>query len=119
MTTHVIRSEDAPVHHQDWGSLQWLVGGTVQPHLGLTIGRVTFEPGEANPPHRHPNCDEVLHVVQGTLEHTRGDGTFVELRPGDSIVLDRDRAHYARNVGTGEAVALVIFNAHDRQVVGE
>ena len=28
-----------------------------------------MKPGGSNPAHRHPNCEEVLHVLEGDVEH--------------------------------------------------
>jgi uncharacterized cupin superfamily protein len=45
---------------------------------------VTIKAGQANPRHRHPNCDEILHLISGRLEHTLGDERMI-LELGDSI----------------------------------
>lgn len=117
METGVVRGEHRPIEETDWGSLQWLLGGDED--LGLTLGRVTFKPGQANPAHLHPNCAEVLYVIKGELEHTLPGGDMTRLKPGDCILLPPDDGHYARNVGDDEAVVLVIYNSEDRQVIGE
>lgn len=115
MNATVIRNRDIPVSNAPWGSLQWLVNGDTVPGAAMTLGRVTFKPGECNPAHAHPNCDEVLFVVQGTLEHSLPQGGTARLEPGDCIVLPRGGAHTAKNVGQDEAVVFVAFNAADRK----
>ncbi len=115
MDATVIRHHDVPVDNTSWGSLQWLANGDLAPGAGMTVGRVTFKPGESNPTHAHPNCDEVLFVVQGTIEHSLPQGGMARLEAGDCIVLPRGRAHTAKNVGQDEAVVLVAFNAGDRR----
>lgn len=119
MDDSVIRSGDRPVDDTDWGSLQWLVGKDSHPELGLTVGCVVFKPGKSNPAHHHPNCDELLTVIQGELEHSLPDGGTAKLGVGDSIILKAGRAHYARNPGSENAVVIVAFNSADRQTVGE
>ncbi len=119
MHAEIIPGQERPVNRELWGSLQWHIGGVSHGWTGITVGRVTFEPGQANPRHLHPNCDEIPHVLEGELEHSLQDGSTGLLRPGDSIVIRHGLKHQARNVGTGRAVALVIFNDADRQVVGE
>ncbi len=114
---NILNAAQFPIDPTGWGTLQWLIGSASHPGLGLTIGRVTFHPGQANPLHFHPNCDEVLHVVEGTIEHRTADGGFTRLEKGDSIVIGRNTKHFARNVGTGVAEAVIIFNAADRQTV--
>ena len=119
MSATVVRGRDVPAIEQSWGSLQWLVGGERGKACDMTFGRVTFEPGEANPGHHHPNCDEILFVVSGRIEHALPESGTVELGPGDCIVLPKGGQHSARNVGEGEAVVVVAFNSADRQTVGE
>ncbi len=91
-------------------------GGTSD---NLTLGRVTFKPGESNPGHHHPNCEEILFVVSGTIEHTLPEGGTTLLEPGDCVVLPTGNKHFAKNVGDDEAVVIVAFSAGDRQTIGE
>ena len=118
MKTLTVRNQERPVKETEWGSLQWMVDENAE-WAGMTLGRVTFKEGQANPPHKHPTCDEILFVISGTLEHSKPEGGTVELNPGDCIVLPRDKPHWAKNIGTGEAVVLVAFNSANRTVVGE
>ncbi len=115
----VVRNTEAAVEKADWGTLQWLVGAHNGSSESITLGRVTFKPGQQNPPHHHPNCEEVLFVVTGEIEHTLPDGGTVTLREGDCIVLPEGVDHQAKNVGQGEAVVIVAFNSGRRKTVGE
>ena len=119
MRSTVVRAKDVEVRQTDWGSMQWLVPGPQAASENMTLGRVSFKPGEANPVHRHPNCEEVLYVVAGEIEHTLPEGGTARLGPGDCIVLPPGRGHQARNVGPTQAEAIVAFNTPDRQTVGE
>ncbi|MFC1601805.1 cupin domain-containing protein [Candidatus Sumerlaeota bacterium] len=119
MDAKVIRGADTPREQTEWGSLQWLVAAANGASEQMTLGRVTFKPGQANPPHHHPNCEEILFVVQGQLEHTLPQGGTARLGPGDCIVLPTGHGHQATNVGEEEAVVIVAFSSADRQTVGE
>ena len=66
--------------------------------------------------HSHPNCDEILYVVQGTVEHSLPEGGTTFLTAGDAIVPQRGKNHQAKNTGNVDAVVAVTFNAADRQV---
>jgi quercetin dioxygenase-like cupin family protein len=117
MKTRVIRNTETEVVKKEWGSLQWLVGADSGSDTGMTFGRVTFKPGQGNPAHYHPECDELLYVVTGTIEHSLPDGGTVRLEPGDCILLPRGHAHSAVNIGSEEAVVIVAFNSSERTVV--
>ncbi|MFC0680051.1 cupin domain-containing protein [Lysobacter korlensis] len=77
-----------------------------------------IDPGNNNPPHSHPNCDEVLHVIRGTIRHRVGDD-YVEMGPGDTISIPAGQVHNATNTGDEEAEFLITFSTAYREVVGE
>lgn len=119
MRCSVIRGKDAPVQETKWGSLQWLVSPENGTSEHMTIGRVTFKPGRSNPRHHHPNCEEILYVVAGEIEHTLPEGGTARLQAGDCIVIPAGKAHLAKNIGDDEAVVLVAFSSADRKMVIE
>lgn len=119
MRSSVIRGKDAPVRETKWGSLQWLVSAENGISEHMTVGRVTFNPGRSNPAHHHPNCEEVLFVVAGEIEHTLPEGGTARLQAGDCIVIPPGKAHLAKNIGDDEAVVLVAFSSADRKMVIE
>jgi len=119
MESKVIRGGETPAVKAGWGSLQWLVGGAKDAEMGMTFGRVTFKPGQANPVHRHANCDELLFVVQGEFEHTLSEGGATRLRAGDAILIPRNEKHQARNVSAGEGVVVVAYNSAYREMIEE
>jgi quercetin dioxygenase-like cupin family protein len=98
-----------------WGRIVWTVAG----HLGnsdtLTFGIVTINPGTSNPPHVHPNCDEVLYLLAGRLRHELGDKEF-DMKAGDTISIPTGIKHRANVVGDEPAVMAVSFSTPDRQI---
>jgi quercetin dioxygenase-like cupin family protein len=112
----VSRSGSYEVEQHDWGHLVWMVAGRLGNSATLTVGRCNIEPGQANPRHYHPNCDEVLHVLEGTIEHSAGD-EIVPMGPGDTISIPAGTVHNARNVGDTTAVFVISFSSADRQVI--
>ncbi len=116
MKATVIRKNEVSVTETDWGSLQWLVSEQSAPGTHMTLGRVTFKPGESNAEHRHPNCEEILFVVEGVIEHTFPKGGRVRLEAGDCIVLPQGGNHQATNIGDTDAVTLAIYNTPDREI---
>ncbi|MEV0291355.1 cupin domain-containing protein [Kribbella sp. NPDC050820] len=106
------------VEDQLWGRLEWMASGALGNSDTMTVGRCYIRPGESNPRHYHPNCDEVLHVLQGTIEHSLDD-EVVTMGPGDTISIPSGALHNARNVGTDDAIFVISFSTPDRQTVGE
>ena len=109
---------DAASIAENWGSLTWLAGGKIGNSGGLTLGRVTIDPGERNPRHMHPNSEEILYLLAGRLEHSLGDEA-VTLDPGDSITIPRGAFHNAVSTGSVIADMIVAYDTADRQIVLE
>jgi quercetin dioxygenase-like cupin family protein len=100
----------------DWGSIQWLVSGSQIADARLTFGYVEIGAGQKNAKHLHPNCDEVLYLIEGELEHSLGDARF-RLRPGMAIHIPTGVAHDAINRGASTARMVVAYSTPDRQTV--
>ncbi|MFI5732321.1 cupin domain-containing protein [Kribbella sp. NPDC051587] len=104
------------IEEQPWGRLEWMVSGALGNSTTMTLGRCYIRPGEQNSRHYHPNCDEILHVLQGTIEHSVDD-ELVRMGPGDTISIPSGRVHNARNLGDDEAIFVIAFSSPDRQVI--
>lgn len=98
---------------EEWGSLNWLASAKIGNAEGVTVGRVTIRPGQANPRHSHSSCEEVLYLLAGRLEHWIGDESVI-LEPGDTLTVPAHVAHYAVNVGDGEADMIVAYSSGER-----
>jgi quercetin dioxygenase-like cupin family protein len=109
------RAGDADRVDFEWGHILWLDGAALTGGEGLTVGRVTIESGKANAEHSHPNCNEALYLLSGRLRHSLGDAATV-LEPGDLLHIPRGERHAAESVGTGDAVAVIAYDAADREV---
>ncbi len=115
----VLRADHAIVQEFDWGKLTWYASADLGNSGAMTAGRCELRPGFANPIHRHPNCEEILHVLFGKIAHAVPGGTEVELAPGDSVSIPAGVTHSARNVGDKTAVLLVCFSSSRRETIGE
>ena len=106
------------VEETGFGRLVWMVSGAQHNSTTMTVGRCHIEPGRANPRHYHPNCDEVLYLVQGTIRHSMGDDV-VTMSAGDAVSIPAGVRHNAENIGTDEVICVISFSTPERQVVGE
>ncbi|MDH7567972.1 MAG: cupin domain-containing protein [Armatimonadota bacterium] len=102
----------------EWGTLRWLFNKETDPHAQQTFGLCRIEPGEANPRHFHPNCEEILYVLCGECDHTFGT-QVVRLKPGMMIRIPSGVPHNARCVSAEPLEAVISFSSPDRQTVGE
>jgi quercetin dioxygenase-like cupin family protein len=114
----VHRGEDKVVP-QTWGELTWYVSADQHSSATMTVGKCVLRPGQQNPRHYHPNCDEVLHVLSGTIVQSLEDGRTETMHAGDTVSIPAGVHHSAKNIGTEDAVLFIAFSSAHRQVVGE
>jgi quercetin dioxygenase-like cupin family protein len=71
--------------------------------------RVDLAPGVAFGKHTHPG-EEIIYVLEGSLEYQVGDKPPVTLKAGDVLFIPAGTVHSARNVGsvTGSELATYI-----------
>jgi len=96
-----------------WGRITWLVSRSLGNSATMTVGRVVIKGGHGNPVHRHPNCDEVLHVLRGRIEHSLGAAKFL-MNAGDAISIPAGVWHNARALDGAEAELVICFSSADR-----
>ena len=99
-----------------WGSIEWLVREDDPPGAEQTLAVATWAPGRGNAEHTHPNCEEIVYVLEGAIDHTLGD-QLARLEAGDVIVVPRDVPHRLANNGATPARTLIVFSSPDRQFV--
>ena len=102
----------------DWGHINWLVSRELGNSSEMTFGLVTIKVGAANPRHRHPNCDEILHLISGQIEHSLDDEKF-EMNAGDTISIPTGVWHNAKTIGDADAQMVICFSSADRETQGE
>jgi quercetin dioxygenase-like cupin family protein len=102
-----------------WGGLTWNASAALGNTKELTIGQCLLLPGQRNPSHSHPNCEEVLVVMQGEISHTIEDGKEVTLKEGDTITIPKNIPHQAHNIGDIDAILYIAFSSANRETQGE
>ena len=112
----ILRAADAAHVPMESGALTWLASRALGNSETMTVGRAMLPPGGMSPRHFHPNCEEVLHVLQGRILHTIG-GDKAGLADGDTMTIPAGVVHNARNIGDTEALLLICFSSADRETV--
>jgi quercetin dioxygenase-like cupin family protein len=101
-----------------WGELRWQISGSMGNSNDLTVGWCLLEKGASNGRHSHPNCSEVLIVMEGKIEHSWSDRAVL-MSEGDMISIPRGVVHHAKNLGESSARLLVCFSSAERLSVSE
>jgi quercetin dioxygenase-like cupin family protein len=70
--------------------------------------RVELDPGVASPRHWHPG-EEIIYVLEGSLEYEVEGQPTVTLTPGDVLFIPAGTIHAAKAVGSGKGVELATY----------
>lgn len=118
MDRKVTGRSDAAFVDYPRGRITWLHNGDTGA-VGLTVGEVIINPGQCNSMHAHPNCEEVLYLISGELEHTCGEEGPYHLTPGMSIRIPSGVKHNATCTSADPARMIVAYDSAYRQVSEE
>jgi quercetin dioxygenase-like cupin family protein len=99
-----------------WGAIKWLCNDQIDPEAEMTFGVVYIKPGEKNPLHYHPNCEELIYVLSGECDHRLGDEVF-RLTEGMMLRIPRGVKHNAVNTGWRPVTMVICYSSADRQTV--
>jgi quercetin dioxygenase-like cupin family protein len=103
------------VEDHSWGRIVWLASGRLNPGSDQTLGYVEIDAGHKNYRHSHPNCEEVLFLLQGSLDHRVGDEK-IHLEPGDTLVIPTGIVHEATNTSGSVARIIVAYPTGHRAI---
>lgn len=93
--------------------MEWLADDKHQDGLGLSLARMSVLPGKTSPAHRHPNCNEVIHVLAGQIEERQNEDWHT-CRAGETIIIPAGDIHQTRCVGEEAAILMIAYSAGTR-----
>ena len=94
-------------------SMDWLVDDSLVENAGLTVARMTLARGARTQRHRHPNCSEVIHLIEGRVDHAIGQER-VAMKAGDTVFIPAGCYHQTTNIGGRDATMIVSYSAGTR-----
>lgn len=106
-------SKKEPASAHVWGSMVWLAGSEVGNAKDISVARMQMLPGGEAPGHRHPNCEEVIVVVRGSVE-IRVVGEVFRRASGQCAVVPEGAAHSVANIGPDEAELILTYSTGAR-----
>ena len=108
-----------PTERYGEAHIQWLASAAASGARELMFGLTTIDVGGGSPMHRHPNCEEVLHMLDGEIDQLVEGGRAFRMGAGDTITIPRNLRHRAINVGHTPAVMIVAFSSPCRETIVE
>ncbi len=92
MIGRFVMRADTPAEEMEWGSLRWLSRPEDTGARELAIVEVSIAPGGGHDFHMHPNQEELIYVVDGSVEQWL-DREMRVLGPGDSVFIGKGVVH--------------------------
>jgi quercetin dioxygenase-like cupin family protein len=93
----------------DWGSMAWISSPGATGAGQLTVMEVTLTPGNGHNFHKHPAQEEVIYVVEGSIEQWL-EQERKQLGPGEAVFIPADVVHASFNTGATSAKLMVTLS---------
>ncbi len=117
MPLSLTRVGNVPTETYGQATIHWLASHAASGAAELTVGLTTIQPGGGTPMHRHPNCEEVLHLLTGQMDQLIEGHPALHMTPGDTVTIPRNLPHGAKNTGPTPAVMIVVFSSPRRETI--
>ena len=108
MSGKFIPAAEADREQLDWGGLAWLSRPQTTSAKDLVVIEVNLSPGGGHNFHKHPEQEEVIYVIEGTVEQWLRDEKRT-LSSGDSVFIPADVVHASFNTSSASAKLLAIL----------
>ena len=108
MSGKFIPATEADREQLDWGALAWLSRPQTTGAKDLVVIEVSLSPGGGHNFHKHPEQEEVIYVIEGTVEQWLRDEKQM-LSSGDSVFIPADVVHASFNTSDAPAKLLAIL----------
>ncbi len=92
----------------EWGVLAWASRPATTGARDLVVVEVTLEHGQGHDFHKHPDQEEVIYVIDGSIEQWIEQEKQL-LSAGDSVFIGADAVHASFNDSGGPAKLLAIL----------
>ena len=100
LVPHAVQAQLAGTHRTELSKNDISIPGWEAVQL-----RVDIDPGKIAPNHRHPG-EEIIYVVEGTIEYQLEGKPPVTLKAGDVLFVPKGVIHSAKNVGQTNAAEI-------------
>ena len=104
----IIQYSDAPSEEGFPGVNRAVLVDASQGSLSLFVGHLTVSPGSIVTTHIHPDTEEAMVIVEGSLEAILGDET-VTVGPGDTVLAPAGVKHGFVNRTQEASKLLAVF----------
>lgn len=103
-----LTAEEIEREYPDWGALGWASRPQDTGSKNLVVIEVTLSPGQGHDFHKHPRQEEILYMIEGTIEQWIEQKKH-ELKKGDVAFIPENTVHASFNDSDKEVKLLAIL----------
>ena len=107
-----VSEDDVETQVLPWGTFQWLSEPRVTGTKNMIAAVVTLKLGKGHSRHNHPECEEILYVIEGEGDQTieiNGKKEKRKVKKGDLIHVPTGVYHETINVGWQKMVLFAVY----------
>jgi quercetin dioxygenase-like cupin family protein len=104
-----LTAEEMTREYPEWGELGWASRPEDTGSKNLVVIEVTLAPGQGHDFHKHPQQEEIIYMIEGTVEQWLRDKKQVISR-GDVTFVPMDTVHASFNDSESEVKILAILS---------
>jgi len=104
-----VTDKEIEVEELPWGPHEWLSRPGLTDAEKLLVVRVKMPAGKAHEFHRHPECEEVLYILEGQAEQWVGEKKQI-LKAGEVAHIPTNVVHGTYNISDSVCVFLAILS---------
>ncbi len=103
-----LTAEEISREYPEWGSLGWASRPEDTGSKNLVVIEVTLAPGQGHNFHKHPNQEEIIYMIDGTVEQWIRDKKQI-IKGGDVAFIPQDTVHASFNEFAKDVKILAIL----------
>lgn len=108
MKNTFLKVDDRDRYQLDWGTTANISGPDTNEAKDIVTIEVELLPGKGHDFHKHPQQEEVIYVLEGSVEQWVNQEKRI-LGPGDAAFIPADMVHASFNIGSSTARVLAIL----------
>lgn len=94
-------------------TMTWLMEDAIVPNAGVSLAKMTIAGGALSECHKHPNCNEVIHLLSGRIRQRYGE-TWIDMEPGQTCFIPAGTPHQTENNAETPAIMMIAYSSGTR-----
>ena len=109
----ILTAEEMVREYPEWGGLGWASRPNDTGSKNIVVIEVTLTPGQGHNFHKHPQQEEILYMIEGTVEQWINDKKR-NISQGDVAFVPEDTVHASFNDSEKDVKLLAILSPRGR-----